>query len=154
MVLNGLVLSGFDLCLCVCLSVCPVRLCVSFFSSFDFLPPFCYKWGFAYSNIININLQNTTARNSLVSMYLKSISLLTSSILMSVFCFNIQSNTSLSSSKLPEKYQQRLCSHKKHTENHNAHYMHSIQVQYQNKNYYKITHKFITHHKVIHNVGT
>lgn len=56
---------------------------------------------FFLKNIYYI-LQKTTARNSFVSIYLFRVSRSISSILSSVFCFTIQSSTSLSSSRLPK----------------------------------------------------
>lgn len=59
---------------------------------------------FFLKNIYYI-LQKTTARNSFVSIYLFRVSRSISSILSSVFCFTIQSSTSLSSSRLPKLLQ-------------------------------------------------
>lgn len=48
------------------------------------------------------SLQNMTARNSFVSMYLMRISRSISSMLSSVFCFTIHSSTSFSSRRFPK----------------------------------------------------
>lgn len=62
---------------------------------------FFFPFFFFLKNIYYI-LQKTTARNSFVSIYLFRVSRSISSILSSVFCFTIQSSTSLSSSRLPK----------------------------------------------------
>lgn len=55
-----------------------------------------------FKQTLNIYSQNTTARNSLVSIYLLRVSLSISSILSSSFWSIIHSRTSFSSSKLPK----------------------------------------------------
>lgn len=61
-----------------------------------------FLFPFFFLNKIDYILQKTTARNSFVSIYLFRVSRSISSILSSVFCFTIQSSTSLSSSRLPK----------------------------------------------------
>lgn len=67
----------------------------------NFCSIFFFPFFFSLKNIYYI-LQKTTARNSFVSIYLFRVSRSISSILSSVFCFTIQSSTSLSSSRLPK----------------------------------------------------